>query len=228
MRPAGTAAVVPAYFHPAVVPADWATLADPGPTGAAGDAQLRDGPGSARDPAFTAVPRSCAAAASRSRATSTPTTGGARSGRRCRRRPVPELVPAGPGRLPRPGRRHRRPGRALPGAARTPAGGDGAVVFRHGVHPDPAYAAIADLLVTFEARGRATATSWCPGGRAAARRAVPVIWCTRCRPGCSRPRGGSRRPATQVRRTSPTSRARPRRAEPVAPVPLPGAAGGEP
>ena len=138
--------VVPAYFHPAVAPGDWAALA-------AADVRLvvlnvADGPGVRPDPAFTGV-----LAPLRDVAGYVDTDSGDRPKRAITadlaryRRWYPQVravffdrVATGVERVG-----HYA---GLARAART--AGLPTVVFHHGAHPDPAYAAHADLLGTFE------------------------------------------------------------------------------
>jgi len=148
----GPRLVVPAYFHPAVRPADWATLAGWGSAVRLVVLNLADGPGPIHDPAFDA-PLAAVRAAGAAVACYVDT--GYRS------RPVHEVA-ADLARY-----RDRYPADRTVFFDRVSATGDdldhyaglaeraravgmGTVVFNHGVHPDPAYARYADLLGTFE------------------------------------------------------------------------------
>jgi hypothetical protein len=143
------AMLVPAYFHPAHFPDEWARLADPRLMAVV--LNVHNGPGSARDPEFAAT------VARIERAGGTvvgyiDTAYGAR--------PAAEIEAEA--------RRYREwygvadvfldqvsaEPEAL-GAYRRICAGLRArkaefLVFNHGVHPDPGYAEVADLLVTFE------------------------------------------------------------------------------
>ena len=166
--------------------------------------------GSGASPRSPTCSRRCTAAASTWRATSTPTTGGGPAGRssadlaryRC-------WYPQVAGRVLRPGRRSRRPGRALRGASPAPRGRRAwrTVVFNHGVHPDPGYAEHADLLGTFEGPWSAYRKLEVPDwARRGPRRRVPAPRALRARPVApGRPAPGG---VAQRRRgaTSPTSR----------------------
>lgn len=143
------ALLVPAYFHPAHFPAEWARLTDPRLTAVI--LNVHNGPGGARDPEF-------ARAVARVEAGGGTVVGyidtayGARPAAdiEAEARHYREWygvadvfldqVPSGPEMLDA----YRRICAAL--RARKAE----FVVFNHGVHPDPGYAAIADLLVTFE------------------------------------------------------------------------------
>ena len=147
-----TRLVVPAYFHPAVAPQDWAALAALGRHVRLVILNIADGPGDAPDPAFTQV----LAALHRRRvavAGYVDTDYGRRPDRavgvdlaRYRswypqtRAVFFDRVAASPDLV----RRYAR----LARTARTT--GMDTVVFNHGVHPDPGYAEHADLLGTFE------------------------------------------------------------------------------
>ncbi|AEW98145.1 MULTISPECIES: spherulation-specific family 4 protein [Streptomycetaceae] len=143
--------LVPLYVHPAEDPAAWSALArDPSELYGV-VLNVADGPGAVRDRAYVA-------AACLLRAAGVPVLGyvDVAYGRRpvravvadvCRHRAwyrvdgvFLDQAPAGAG-LVRRCRRLVRAARAL---------GAGRVVLNHGVHPDPGYAAVADLLVTFE------------------------------------------------------------------------------
>ncbi|HEV7935685.1 MAG TPA: spherulation-specific family 4 protein [Actinomadura sp.] len=143
------AMLVPAYFHPSYFPGEWARLADPRLMAVV--LNVHNGPGSARDPEFAA------AVARVERAGGTvvayiDTAYGAR--------PAAEIEAEA--------RRYRdwygvadvfldqvsAEPEALGAYRRICAGLRDRkaefLVFNHGVHPDPGYAAVADLLVTFE------------------------------------------------------------------------------
>ncbi|HEX6473351.1 MAG TPA: spherulation-specific family 4 protein [Streptosporangiaceae bacterium] len=141
--------LVPAYFHPAQFPAEWAALADPRLLGVV--LNVNDGPGDAREPEFVSAVFGIEAAGGT--VTGYVDAGfGARSEdemRAAARRyrdwyGVADIfldqVPAGAATLDAY--------RAL-GAQLRDRGTD-FLVFNHGVYPDPGYAAVADLLVTFE------------------------------------------------------------------------------
>jgi hypothetical protein len=146
----GVKLMVPAYFHPAVAPDDWAALAS-----LAGRVRLvvlnvADGPGERCDPAFTGVLdalRGVAVAGyvdtdygRRPRTAVEADVARYREWYPQARSVFFDRVAAGPELIG-----HYA---GLARAART-AGVD-AVVFNHGVHPDPGYARHADLLGTFE------------------------------------------------------------------------------
>jgi hypothetical protein len=141
--------LVPAYFHPAQFPAEWSALTDPRLLAVV--LNVNDGPGDARESEFVSAVSGIEAA------------GGTLTG----------YVDAGFGaRSPDEMRAAARRYRDWYGVAdifldQVPAGaeglgayrelgaqfrerGAGFIVFNHGVYPDPGYAAIADLLVTFE------------------------------------------------------------------------------
>ncbi|CAM5276368.1 spherulation-specific family 4 protein [Streptomyces abikoensis] len=156
MTPAGPAPasgrlLVPLYVHPAADPAAWAALAAAGPRIRGVVLNAADGPGQRPDPAF-------AGAAERLRAAGVPLLGYVDTGygRRAPRAVVADI------------RRHRRwygvdgvfldqvPAHAapLPHYRRlvllAKALGARTAVLNPGTHPDPGYARVADLLVTFE------------------------------------------------------------------------------
>lgn len=145
----GLAVLVPAYFHPALFPAEWARLADPR-LGAV-VLNVQSGPGSVRDRAFAAAVDRVLAAGGRVTGY-IDTAYGARPARDidadARRYRAwygvadvfLDQVAAEPEKLG--GYRWLAEGLRSRGA--------GLVVGNHGVHPDPGYASIADLLVTFE------------------------------------------------------------------------------
>lgn len=148
-RPVPDSALVPAYFHPEVSPEDWLRLADPRLYAVV--LNIDSGPGPAPDPAFQRVVRriedgggTVAAYVDVSYARRDPALV-AEDLRRYRDwYEVADVffdqAPATPDALPYM--------RSVTEAART--GGADLVVFNHGVYPDPAYAALADVLVTFE------------------------------------------------------------------------------
>jgi len=160
--------VVPAYFHPAVAPDDWAALA-----ALAGRVRLvvlnvADGPGERRDPAFTpvldALPGDVAAYVDtdygrRSRAAVEADLARYRRWYPQARSVFFDRVAAGPELV----------GHYADLARAARATGVEAVVFNHGVHPDPAYAEHADLLGTFEGPWSAYRTleapDWARGDR---------------------------------------------------------------
>lgn len=145
----GLTALVPAYFHPALFPGEWVRLADPRLSAVV--LNVYNGPGSAREPVFaSAVDRVLAAGG---RVTGyIDTAYGARScadieadARRYRdwygvTDVFLDQVAAEPEALGT----YQRISEELR------ARGAGFVVGNHGVHPDPGYASLADLLVTFE------------------------------------------------------------------------------
>ncbi|GAA2078644.1 spherulation-specific family 4 protein [Actinomadura alba] len=143
------ALLVPAYFHPAHFPAEWARLTDPRLLAVV--LNVHNGPGSTRDPEFAAA----VARIERSGGTVVgyiDTAYGARpaadiqaEARRYRNwygvaDVFLDQVSAGPEALPAY--------RSICAALRDRHAEF--VVFNHGTHPDPGYAAVADLLVTFE------------------------------------------------------------------------------
>ena len=148
-RPVPDSALVPAYFHPEVSPEDWLRLADPRLYAVV--LNIDSGPGPGPDPAFQRVVRriedgggTVAAYVDVSYARRDPALV-AEDLRRYRDwYEVADVffdqAPAAPDALPYM--------RSVTEAART--GGADLVVFNHGVYPDPAYAALADVLVTFE------------------------------------------------------------------------------
>lgn len=162
----GPAVLVPAYFHPALFPADWARLADPRLTAVV--LNVHNGPGSVRDHVFAAAVDRVLTAGGRVTGyidTAYGTRPAAEIGADARRyqawygvadvfldqvAPEPEQL---------------EPCRSA--CAELRARGAGFVVVNHGVHPDPEYATIADLLVTFE------------GPWPAYRRMRPPGWATR-------------------------------------------------
>jgi hypothetical protein len=141
--------LVPAYFHPAQLPAAWSALTDPRLLAVV--LNIADGPGHGREPAFAAAAASIEAAGGT-------VTGYVDAGYGARS--VAEMetaarlyrdwyevadvfldqVPAGAATLPT----YQAVG------ARLRARGAEFIVFNHGVYPDAGYAAIADLLITFE------------------------------------------------------------------------------
>lgn len=144
-----SAALVPAYFHPAERSADWAALRDPRLLAVV--LNVHNGPGAAPDPAFAAVVAGIEAAGG-TVVGYVDTDYGAR--------PITEIeteceryrdwygvadvfldqVPTEADALPE----YARLAAALRAAAAE------FIVFNHGAYPDPGYAAVADLLVTFE------------------------------------------------------------------------------
>lgn len=145
----GLTVLVPAYFHPAHFPAEWARLADPRLKAVV--LNVHNGPGTVRDPGLgAAVERVLAAGGT--------VTGYVDTAYGIR--PAADIdadawryrawygvsdvfldqVAAGPEAL----ETYRRISDGLR------AGGAGFVVTNHGTHPDPGYASVADLLVTFE------------------------------------------------------------------------------
>ena len=145
--------VVPAYFHPAVAPHDWAALA-----ALAGRVRLvvlnvASGPGERRDPAFADVLAMLHAQRRRRgvlrRHRLRPP---ARRRGRVGPRPVPVLVSAGSRPCSSTGSRARATWSGTTRSSPAPRGRRDwtTVVFNHGVHPDPGYAEHADLLGTFE------------------------------------------------------------------------------
>jgi hypothetical protein len=148
--PAHLGTAVPAYFHPAVAPADWTTLATPGLPVRAVVLNIADGPGAGPDSQFVAVAAGVAAAG-------VPVIGYVDTayGNRPLAAIEAELeryrcwyatsgffldqVATSPALLPwyeQVTAAARRPGEL--------------VVLNHGTYPDPAYAQLADALVTFE------------------------------------------------------------------------------
>ncbi|HEU5156684.1 MAG TPA: spherulation-specific family 4 protein [Streptosporangiaceae bacterium] len=141
--------LVPAYFHPVHAPAAWATLTDPRLLAVV--LNINDGPGDAREPEFVTAVSAIEAAGGT--ITGYVDAGfGARSvadmetaARRYRdwygvADVFLDQVPAGAATL--------ETYRTISGRLRVK--GAEFIVFNHGVYPDPGYAAIADLLVTFE------------------------------------------------------------------------------
>lgn len=145
----GLTGLVPAYFHPALFPAEWARLADPQLSAVV--LNVHNGPGWARDAVFAAAVDRVLAAGCRV-AGYIDTAYGARfttdveadAGRYRDWYGVTDVfldqVAAGPEALDA----YRRIKAALRDR------GAGFVAANHGVHPDPGYASIFDLLVTFE------------------------------------------------------------------------------
>ncbi|MFL6055110.1 MAG: spherulation-specific family 4 protein [Actinoallomurus sp.] len=145
----GLAVLVPAYFHPALFPSEWARLADP--RLATVVLNVHNGPGPARDPVFAAAVDRVLAAGGRV-AGYIDTAYGARpagdidaDARRYRAwygvaDVFLDQVAAGPEAL----QTYRRTCEELR------SHGVGFIVGNHGVHPDPGYASVADVLVTFE------------------------------------------------------------------------------
>jgi hypothetical protein len=145
----GVRLVVPAYFHPAVAPDDWAALA-----ALAGRVRMvvlnvADGPGERSDPAFTPVldvlPGGVAGYVDTDYGRRPHVAVEADLARYRRWYPKArsvffDRVAAGPDLV----------GHYADLARVARATGVDAVVFNHGVHPDPAYAEHADLLGTFE------------------------------------------------------------------------------
>ena len=141
--------LVPAYFHPALLPAAWSALTDPRILAVV--LNVADGPGHGREPAFAAAVAGIEAAGGT--VTGYVDAGyGARSGAEMETAArhyrdwyevadvFLDQVPAGAATL----ETYRTVG------ARLRARGAEFIVFNHGVYPDPGYAAIADLLITFE------------------------------------------------------------------------------
>jgi hypothetical protein len=141
--------LVPAYFRPGLFPAEWAALSDPRLLAVV--LNVDDGPGDSCEPEFVSVASGIAAAGST----------------------VIGYVDAGYGarsiaEIETAARRHRNwygvagifldqvpagsrtLGRYRAVGARLRAEGAEFIVFNHGVYPDPGYADVADLLVTFE------------------------------------------------------------------------------
>jgi Spherulation-specific family 4 len=144
--------VVPAYFHPAVAPQDWATLATLARQVRLVILNVASGPGAARDPAFTDVlavlHRGGVAVAGY-----VDTDYGRRPARAVGadvaryRSWYPQVRAVFLDRVAATGDLVGH----YAGVARSArTAGMETVVFHHGVHPDPAYAAHADLLGTFE------------------------------------------------------------------------------
>jgi hypothetical protein len=141
--------LVPAYFHPAQLPDAWSALTDPRLLAVV--LNIADGPGHGREPAFAAAVAGIEAAGGT-------VTGYVDAGYGARS--VAEMetaarlyrdwyevadvfldqVPAGAATLAT----YQAVG------ARLRAKGAEFIVFNHGVYPDSGYAAVADLLVTFE------------------------------------------------------------------------------
>jgi len=141
--------LVPAYFHPAQSPAEWSSLTEPRLLAVV--LNINDGPGDNREPEFVSAVTDIEAAGGT--VTGYVDAGyGARSvaemetaARRYRdwygvADVFLDQVPAGPATLDT----YRAVGAGLR------AKGAELLVFNHGVYPDPGYAAVADLLVTFE------------------------------------------------------------------------------
>jgi hypothetical protein len=151
-----TGVVVPAYFHPALAAGDWATLAQPGQPVTAIVLNIAYGPGAEPEPQLLAVAEQVAAAG-------VPVIGYLDTA--YGRRPADELfadmaahvrwypvsgffldqAATGVGALPWY-RQATATARSL---------GADLVVLNHGAYPDPAYAELADALVTFEGPLRA-------------------------------------------------------------------------
>ncbi|MCW2504117.1 MAG: Spherulin-4 [Actinomycetia bacterium] len=151
-----SAVVVPAYFHPAVAAEDWDTLARPGQPVGAIVLNIASGPGTALEPDLHTV-------ATRTAAAGIPVLGYLDT--TYGRRPAEDLfadmtsylrwyairgfffdqVATGVGALPW----YRE------AAVTARSLGAEQVVFNHGAYPDPAYAGLADDLVTFEGPLRA-------------------------------------------------------------------------
>jgi hypothetical protein len=148
----GPRLVVPAYFHPAVRPQDWMTLAGWGAAVWFVVLNLADGPGPAHDPAFDG-PLAAIRAAGSAVACYVDTGFGRRSVgdvaadlARCRDRyPADTAV-----FFDRVSATGDDLGHYAGLAERARTVGMGTIVFNHGVHPDPRYARYADLLGTFE------------------------------------------------------------------------------
>ncbi|MEV6399729.1 spherulation-specific family 4 protein [Streptomyces sp. NPDC051907] len=161
--------LVPMYVHPAVDPAAWRALVDAAPLLYGVVLNIDDGPGTAPDPAFSAVVRDLRTAGVR-------VLGYVDTdyGRRAQRAVALDferhrdwyatdgffLDQAAPDAA---GLRHYR---RLARAAR--AHGGRTLALNPGVHPAPGYAAFADLLVTFEGgwdayRGAPAAPRWTSG-----------------------------------------------------------------
>jgi hypothetical protein len=141
--------LVPAYFHPSQAPGDWSSLSDRRLLAVV--LNVRDGPGDAQEAEFVSAVSGIEAAGGT--VTGYVDAGyGARSvadvetaARRYRdwygvADVFLDQVPAGSATLDTY--------RTI--AARLRAKGAEFLVFNHGVYPDPGYAAVADLLVTFE------------------------------------------------------------------------------
>ncbi|MGK5642243.1 spherulation-specific family 4 protein [Streptomyces sp. URMC 126] len=161
--PGGRRLLVPLYVHPAVDPGAWAALLRAAPALRGVVLNAADGPGRRPDPAFRD-------AAGRLRDAGVPVLGYVDTGygRRSLRAVLTDVrrhrgwygvdgvfldqAPTAPAFLPR----YRR----LAALARV--SGARTVVFNHGTHPDPGYARIADLLVTFEGPWEAYRTAAVP------------------------------------------------------------------
>ncbi|MEO3786507.1 spherulation-specific family 4 protein [Actinocorallia sp. B10E7] len=148
-RPVPDSALVPAYFHPEVAPEDWRRLADPRLYAVV--LNIDSGPGRAPDPAFRSVVRrieenggTVAAYVDVGYARRDPALVVEDLRRYRDWYEIADVffdqAPAAPDALPYM--------RAVTATAR--AQGADLVVLNHGVYPDPAYAALADVLVTFE------------------------------------------------------------------------------
>ena len=146
---------IPAYFHPAVAEAHWRALADAGQAVRAVVFNVDGGPGVVPELELTAVARRI----------SVPLLGYVDCG--FGDRPVDDVAadivryqawyPTTGIFLDRVGSDRRHLTRCADVVTLARRHGATNVVLNHGVHPDPAYAAIADALVTFE--GPATAYS---------------------------------------------------------------------
>lgn len=146
---AGPAVLVPAYFHPALFPAGWAGLADPRLSAVV--LNVHNGPGTVRDHVFAAAVDRVLAAGGRvtgyiDTAYGTRSAGEIRADARRYQAwygvtdVFLDQAAAGPERLAA----YRSACEELR------AHGAGFVVGNHGTHPDPAYASVTDVLVTFE------------------------------------------------------------------------------
>jgi hypothetical protein len=166
---------VPAYFHPALAPGDWATLARPGRPVRAAVLNVANGAGAAPEPALAAVAHRAAAAG-------VPVLGYVDTDYGAR--PAAEIAAEV--------RRYRSwyatsgffldqvspSAGLLPWYQRVVADareqGPATVVLNHGVYPDAGYADIADALVTFEGPWRAYAVATAPEW--ALRRPAETFW----------------------------------------------------
>lgn len=145
----GPAVLVPAYFHPALFPAEWAGLADPRLSAVV--LNVHNGPGTVRDRVFAAAVDRVLTAGGRvtgyvDTAYGTRPAAEIRADARRYRSwygvtdVFLDRAAAGPEKL----------AACRSACAELRAHGAGFVVANHGTHPDPAYASAADLLVTFE------------------------------------------------------------------------------
>ncbi|WP_312018612.1 spherulation-specific family 4 protein [Streptomyces sp. I05A-00742] len=159
----GRRLLVPLYVHPDVDPGAWAALLRAAPALRGVVLNTADGPGHRPDPVFRAAAR-------RLRAAGVPLLGYVDTGygHRSLRAALTDVrrhrrwydvsgvffdqVPAQPEFLSR-FRRLALVTRAL---------GAGTIVLNHGTHPDPGYAGIADLLITFEGPWEAYRTAGVP------------------------------------------------------------------